>query len=286
MLSVRPDRPVDPLTVEVLRTVDRVLKSNALEYFVTGATARDILLSNVYGLPVERATRDIDLAIATPSWPAFERIKSGLVATTQFSPDDRLQHRLYYGKTDRHRGYPVDVLPFGGVETSAREIAWPPDEDIRMNVIGYEESLEAALTIQIANELAIRFPSVPSLAALKLLAWKDRRRDTGKDALDLAQLLRTYGEAVSQDRLYGSEIRLLEAAGFDLQLAGARLLGADIRAAVRPATTHALIDLLVDAQLREQLQLHMAPAFRGSDDAIQAIERLLAPFSEELSKAS
>jgi predicted nucleotidyltransferase len=73
LLHTRSDRPVDPLTVDVLRLVDRVLNKNAIRYFVGGASARDLLLSNVLGFEIERATRDIDFAIAAPSWSLFNK---------------------------------------------------------------------------------------------------------------------------------------------------------------------------------------------------------------------
>jgi hypothetical protein len=72
MLSVAPERPVDPFAIEILKQVDRVAQELGLEYFVAGATARDILLSGVFGLDTGRGTRDVDLAIAIDGWPQFE----------------------------------------------------------------------------------------------------------------------------------------------------------------------------------------------------------------------
>ena len=36
----------------------------ALDFYIVGATARDILLTNLYGLIPERKTMDIDIAIS------------------------------------------------------------------------------------------------------------------------------------------------------------------------------------------------------------------------------
>ncbi len=41
-------------------------------------------------------------------------------------------------------------------------------------------------------------------------------------------MLSTYSDTGNIDRLYNEEMPLLEAAGFDLQLAGAELLGGDV----------------------------------------------------------
>jgi predicted nucleotidyltransferase len=79
MLSVAPERPLDPVMLEALRRVDRVARELALDYFVVGAMARDILLTGVFGLSAGRATRDVDLAVAVEGWPQFEAIKARLI---------------------------------------------------------------------------------------------------------------------------------------------------------------------------------------------------------------
>jgi predicted nucleotidyltransferase len=96
MLSVAPERPVDPLAIEILKQVDRVAQELGLEYFVTGATARDILLSGVFGLDTGRGTKDVDLAIAIDGWPQFEAVKRRLVETGAFAPDEQVMHRVFH----------------------------------------------------------------------------------------------------------------------------------------------------------------------------------------------
>ena len=64
MYLINSDRPLDPTTVAILRTVDGVTKARGLTYFVVGATARDILLTHVHGLRATRATKDVDFALA------------------------------------------------------------------------------------------------------------------------------------------------------------------------------------------------------------------------------
>jgi predicted nucleotidyltransferase len=79
MLSVARDRPVDPLAIEILKQIDPVARALGIEYLVTGATARDILLVGVFGLETGRGTRDVDLAIAVDGWPQFAAVKTRLV---------------------------------------------------------------------------------------------------------------------------------------------------------------------------------------------------------------
>jgi len=73
MLFVAPERPVAPMTLVVLTLVDRIARKLALDYFVTGAMARDFLLYGVFGLDTGRATLDVDLAIAVDSWAQLLR---------------------------------------------------------------------------------------------------------------------------------------------------------------------------------------------------------------------
>jgi predicted nucleotidyltransferase len=285
LLYTRPDRPVDPLTVQVLRLVDRVLNLNGIRYFIGGASARDLLLSNVLGFGIQRATKDIDFAIAAPSWFLFNKLREELIATGQFRSNARPFQRLYYGDADPPRGYPIDILLFGDAPAIPPEIGWPPDDDIRFNTMGFDESLAAASMVQIADDLAIPVPSLPSLTALKLFAWRDRHDRTTKDALDFAHLLCVYGEAGNQAKLYGPAFNLMEKAEYDVQLAGARLLGAEVRDTMLPETTTALIELLSGSEPIDRLTLQMALHFRSSEDKILAAQRLLSQFTFGLTGA-
>src|SRR5438132_3519681 len=96
MLSVAPERPVAPTAIAVLTLVDRVAREQKLDYFVTGAIARDILLYGVFGIDTGRRTLDVDLAIALDNWPQFDTVKERLIETCAFTPDGGTMHRLFY----------------------------------------------------------------------------------------------------------------------------------------------------------------------------------------------
>ncbi len=85
----------------------------------------------------------------------------------------------------------------------------------------------------------IRIVSLPALTILKLMAWTDRRlSQPGKDAYDLAGILRNYLDAGNKGRLYAEAAHLLDTPDFDYELAGAWLLGYDM-AQLLPATARA-----------------------------------------------
>lgn len=282
MLSVKPDRPVAPLTVAVMREVDVLMKELKLTYFVCGAMARDILLQHIYGIDTGIATADVDFGVATENWEQFENIKARLTATGRFEPAKKLAQRLYYKVNANSIGYPLDIIPFGGVENPRNSIEWPPDMDEVMNVIGYEEALANTVEIQVENEFVVPVTSLPGLALLKLFAWTDRGNRDPKDALDLVTLLRTYHEAGNQDRLYSEEFKLLEDAGFDPVAASPKLLGKDVRNIAKPETLEQALAVLNDAKLLDRLVTHMAPRLRSADDPIAAAERLLEQFKAGL----
>lgn len=66
--SIKPDLPVDPVTVEILRAVAEETQAEGIDYLLVGATARDVLLTHVHGLASRRATYDVDFAVAVKNW--------------------------------------------------------------------------------------------------------------------------------------------------------------------------------------------------------------------------
>ena len=277
MLSVARDRPVDPLAIEILHQIDPVARALGIEYLVAGATARDILLVGVFGLETGRATRDVDLAVVVDGWPAFEAIKTRLVATGAFETDRMIVHRLFHLRAER-RGYPIDLVPFGGVEDPGATIAWPPDRSVVMNVAGYREAFDAAALVEVDPGFVVRVVSLPGLAILKLLAWADRGATDSRDAIDLAMLLRQYGAAGNEDRLYGTESAVLEASGYDVDLAGPRLLGRDAARISRAETRRMLRALLDDGPSLERLARAMVREMGAAPDRVARARDLIGRF--------
>jgi len=285
MLSVRSNRPLDPQTIAVLRDVDRLAQELNLPYFVAGAMAREILLTHVFGLDTRIATLDVDFAVAVADWQQFHTIKTRLARGGQYQPSEREHQRLYYVLPGGRKGYPVDIIPFRGAEQPPNMIAWPPEMKIMMNVAGYEEALATAVPVQIEDGLVVRVISLPGLALLKLFAWADRGDENTKDARDLILLFRSYVNAGNFERLYEDAIDIMAAVDFDIDLAGPRLLGRDVRTIIAP-TTRAQIDaLLGDAKKVDRLVTHMSAEFKAADDRIAAAERLVEQFKAGLTES-
>jgi predicted nucleotidyltransferase len=146
---------------------------------------------------------------------------------------------------------PVDLLPFGGIENSDGVIAWPPGSDILMTVAGFGEASQSAVHVQVDTDMIIPTASLPAQAVLKLMAWLDRGRRTDKDADDFLLLISNYHSAGNEDRLYGEEVQLLAESGYDLETAGAMLLGKDV-AHLCSAETAARLTALFSSEKHHQ----------------------------------
>lgn len=195
-----------------------------LRPLVVGALARDLWLHYGYGIEIKRITDDVDFALAV-DWRGFAEARNALLATGLFEPLRNAAQTL------RHRtlGW-LDLIPFGAVESTDGTIAWPPSGDEAMEVLGYAEAHAAAVPIFLPGNQMVQVVSLPMLAVLKVLAWKNRHRTTqGKDAVDLALIMRRYLEVGNLERLHADFSYVINE-NFDFEPTGAWLLGHDARA--------------------------------------------------------
>ncbi|MBZ5685884.1 MAG: nucleotidyl transferase AbiEii/AbiGii toxin family protein [Acidobacteriia bacterium] len=255
-LEIRHDQ-IDPLILEAIRKLDEIAHRHETPYFLAGATAREIMLRHVFGRPPGRRTLDVDLGIAVRDWDHFKLLQTALVEQRGFQPHARLVQRITYPSNPP---VVVDLIPFGGVETAERTIAWPPEEDIVMRVTGFSDGLESAVPVRLEPNLVIPVVSLPVLLVLKLFAWTDRKHEK-RDAPDVYTLLRQYGDAGNEDRLYGEEMSVLEAEGYDFELAGARLIASDAARVVSAGTHKRLREILESDALMEELTNEIIVSF-------------------------
>lgn len=195
-------------------------------WFLTGATARDLLFQHGYGIQTGRQTQDVDFAVMVGSWEIFQAMRARLIASHDFTEVKGLLHRLNFSG-----GIVVDLMPFGAIERQDRTIAWPPDQTTVMGVFGFREVLSSTIRLSLPQGVEVPVVSIAGFALLKLAAWVDRSTtQPGKDAPDLALALRHYLDAGNGDRLYTDAAHLLEEDDFDYEVAGAWLLGHDMAA--------------------------------------------------------
>ena len=216
----------NPELKNILQALNSFFQSKEIDFYIVGATARDILLTNLYGLIPERKTMDIDIAIAISDWKEFEIIERELPQREYFEKDSHQKQRFIY------KGfYAIDVIPFGKITQKDGNIYWPPDGVIAMSVSGFPEIGAATISVSIDNEFDIKVSSLSGFFLLKLMAWKDRYLSSSKDAYDIALILDHYIE-INEQRAYEEHYDLYEAEPFDQIEASGRLIARDIKALI------------------------------------------------------
>jgi predicted nucleotidyltransferase len=281
-LEIRHDQ-IDPVVLEAIRKIDEIAQRHEMAYFLAGATAREIMLRHVFGRPPGRRTLDVDLGIAVRDWDHFKLLKTALVEQGGFQPHARMVQRITYPSKPT---VIVDLIPFGGVETAERTIAWPPEQDIVMRVTGFSDGLESAVPVRLDHNLVIPVVSLPVLLVLKLFAWADRKHEK-RDAPDIYTLLRQYGDAGNEDRLYGEDMSILEAEGYDFEFAGARLIARDAARAVSTDTRKRLREILESDALMEELTNQIVvSSSRNDPEHVRGCEMLIRKLREGFLQAA
>ena len=238
--SIDLSKNCDQLTIDCLTDLSYEAKELNIDFFVVGALVRILILEKYYNLPIGVATLDLDIGITVIDWEHYKKFKDSLILIRSFTPDKKTYHRLWYNNK-----YPVDLIPFGAVETSDGLIRWPPDKSIEMNVTGFQDALNDAILVHLSEGLDVRFVSLPGMAVLKIIAWRDRHNEfPTKDAVDIATLLKYYADAGNDERMYDEHSDLVELENFEFELSGARMLGRDMAKIMSPQTKRMVLDIL------------------------------------------
>lgn len=217
----------NPLLKDLLKELNGFFGGINVDYYIIGATARDIILSNLHDLVPDRKTDDLDIAIAISDWNQFQSIEENLPKIEGFAKSKDQKQRFIYKEI-----YVIDIVPFGGVAEDDGNIYWPPDETIAMSVWGFPEMADSTISIEIDEEFSIKIASLPGLFILKLVAWKDRHLFGSKDAYDMALLLTNYLN-INIERAVDEHYDLYEMEEFDPVIAGAKLMARDVKLLIR-----------------------------------------------------
>lgn len=184
-LNISSEKIDNPLLIDLLRQLNYTFSRIGNDFFVIGATARDIILQVLANTSARRKTRDLDIAIAVTGWDKYNEVCSALIEDG-FEKATHQAQRFYFGD------YEVDIVPYGAVAKADDNIYWPPEETIAMSVKGFDEVLKEAITVCVNNEFEIRIASLHGLFLLKLNAWLDRNIGTNKDAEDMWYIVDNY----------------------------------------------------------------------------------------------
>lgn len=238
---ISSDKLKNPLLKELLAVLTSYFNFIESEFYVIGATARDIILSVIHGQHIKRGTLDLDIAIAIPDWENFESIEKELCRIEGFRKSKKQRQRFYYKDI-----YWLDIVPFGGLAKEDRNIYWPPDETVAMSVAGFSEATKDILEVCIDNEFSVKIVQLPGIFLLKLNAFIDRRFKNNKDADDMAYILSCYLN-INEERAAKNHYKIAYGSKpFNTFISGAALLGRDIKQILyeSPQTLETFIGIL------------------------------------------
>lgn len=279
-ISKNISNKLDKNIVEVLLDLTEVTASSGIAFLVVGAVARDIMFSALYDIPTTRASLDVDLGVRINTWTDFERIIEQLVAKKSYVRDAKQAQRLKRGEIL------IDIVPFGNIERPAGSIAWPPDYDIVMKTVGFQEAFIHAVDVKISTDpdVTVKVSTPPALAIMKLNSWKDNYPSRTKDAIDLLYLLKTYIRAGNESRLFSSDADLV-AEQLEPDQESARLLGRDAQM-LCTAETKRLMAGILEEELAEGSSLRLLSDMMSvslrDDSTAEKIFQLLKQFNTGL----
>lgn len=202
----------------LINKIKQACTESDISFFIAGATAREVILTNVHGRPSGRRTRDIDIAIYVASWEKFNVLKDKVIESGAREVAGNA-HRFTWDEME------LDIIPFGDI-ADRDTIRWPPEQEIIMSVEGFKEAYKNALVVDLPDCGLVKFCSLPGLLLLKLFAWRDRRHVDKRDASDIKKILFEYSK-VEMDRIYDIDNDLAEAVNWDPDRLASILAGCD-----------------------------------------------------------
>lgn len=265
------------LHARIAAAVEAAAAPLGIAVLIIGAFARDLHLLCRHGIPTQRETEDIDFALAVPDWDTWDTLKRKLTASGDFSESKSPQRMRYRNQL------PVDLVPFGKVESKEGKIAWPPQGEVVMDVFGFKEALSSAQDALLPGNVRTKVVSLPALALLKIICWQERHRTSPrKDAHDLHLILRNYLDAGNTERLWEEFIGWTQDEAFEYELAGARMLGHDVRLLLDDKGIRRVAEILLN---ETQSSPTILPNQMNPDDPSRA-ETLLAAMFRGLDESS
>lgn len=264
-------KKIDKAILKTLIDIKNLTDSLQIDFFLLGATVRDIILHYIYDIKIYRATNDIDLAIRVKSWDDYNRLTNHL-DSIGLERDKRIVHRFYSNSLI------IDFIPFGEIADANYNIAWQDNDKKEMSILGFDDVYFNTNEVIIQDNpfVSVKMASLESLTLLKILSWNDRSiMDRIKDAKDLHLIITKYLLAGNEKTLFDKHLDIIESTT-DYEITGARLLGRDIANMASMKVKDKLLEILQDDKLKT-LSNEMAhyDVFSDIDEKIEKNTELL-----------
>lgn len=171
---------------ELLKALERGFKKFDIDFYLVGATARDVWMKGVHDKPPKRATSDLDFGIMIKDSNLFNELKEYLIKEEEFVPYSRNAFVLIWKDKTQ-----VDLIPFGELEKEGI-VTVKGTGMTTMNVEGFKEVfVEASEEIETEGQ-QFKVCTLAGIIILKLIAWDDRPEIRGDDVRDIAEIIKNY----------------------------------------------------------------------------------------------
>ncbi|MFT5501017.1 MAG: putative nucleotidyltransferase [Woeseiaceae bacterium] len=250
---------LDDASIDVIEAIAHEAEKHSIPFIIVGAAARDMFMQHFYGVAIHRATDDVDIAVDVSDWTEYQSLTASLVSrgfeTTNQTQRLRADNQMV-----------VDIVPFESIADTNGNIQWPPDQDIEMNVLGFQEALHNPVELMIRKtpKLVVPVISVPGFLLLKLIAWGDRTKDLRpKDALDIKFILQKYASIDPAVDSVWTQPELIALYEGDTECVAAQILGRLVNNLAN-AESIKVMEVTFSAKLLETFCTEMSP--RGASD--------------------
>ena len=253
-----------------MAALQRAFDHFGINFYLIGAVARDIWMTQIYAEPDRRTTKDLDLAVFINDTAEYDALLTWLVEQQGFARAQSSAFCLLYPSATGSGHVAVDLMPFGAIADEAGDVYFSGRGMERISTVGFTEVLAEAATVATPTGQQWRVVTLPGIVVLKLVAWQDRP-ERGKDAVDIWNLLEVYFNLV-QEEIYTSHLELLNEEETPdttnlMLLVGARVLGRHVRQLLTggPVLTRLLSLLAGQLALGEQSPMARTMSRQGPE---------------------
>ena len=253
-----------------MAALQRAFDHFGINFYLIGAVARDIWITQIYDEPDRRTTKDLDLAVFINDTAEYDALLTWLVEQQGFARTQSSAFCLLYPSATGSGHVAVDLMPFGAIADEAGDVYFSGRGMERISTVGFTEVLAEAATVATPTGQQWRVVTLPGIVVLKLVAWQDRP-ERGKDAVDIWNLLEVYFNLV-QEEIYTSHLELLNEEETPdttnlMLLVGARVLGRHVRQLLTggPVLTRLLSLLAGQLALGEQSPMARTMSRQGPE---------------------
>lgn len=141
---------------DLFDSLDRGLKEFEIDFYLIGALARDFWMAAMSDFVIQRATRDVDIAVFVSNEEQYDAFKDYLIKHEDFSEDSSKSYRLYF-KTK----IILDLIPFGGIGSKERVIRIKDKELTDLNVLGLKKVYEFSQPVSFNSNTNFNYQVYP-----------------------------------------------------------------------------------------------------------------------------